>query len=47
MIATHCGDGKVAPKRRNTLVLDTFQSGYCATGEKVEQAWSSGKDLMK
>ena len=39
--------GKVDPKRINAFVFDTFQSGYYAIGEKVGQAWSSGKDLMK
>ena len=39
--------GKVDPKRLNAFVFDTFQSGYYAIGEKVGQAWSSGKDLMK
>ena len=39
--------GKVDPKRLNAFVFDTFQSGYYAIGEKVGQAWSSGKGLMK
>ena len=39
--------GKVDPKRLNAFVFDTFQRGYYAIGEKVGQAWSSGKDLMK
>ena len=39
--------GKVDPKRLNAFAYDTLQSGYYAIGEKVGQAWSSGKGLMK
>lgn len=39
--------GKVSPEKLNAFVFDQFQNGYYAIGEKVGQAWSSGKELMK
>lgn len=39
--------GKVDPAKLNAFVFDQFQNGYYAIGEKVGQAWNSGKDLMK
>lgn len=37
--------GRVDPARLNTFAFDQFQSGYYAMGEKVGQAWESGKRL--
>ncbi len=39
--------GKVDPTKLNAFVFDQFQSGYYAIGEKVGQAWNSGKEFMK
>lgn len=39
--------GKVDPTKLNAFVFDQFQNGYYAIGEKVGQAWNSGKALMK
>lgn len=39
-------DGKVDPVKLNAFAFDQFQSGYYALGEKVGQAWSSGKRFM-
>lgn len=39
--------GKVDPARLDAIAFDQFQNGYYAMGEKVGQAWSSGKGLMK
>ncbi len=39
--------GKVDPRKLNAFVFDQFQNGYYAIGEKVGQAWNSGKALMK
>lgn len=39
--------GKVDPTRLNAFVFDPYQSGYYALGEKIGQAWSSGKKFMK
>ena len=38
--------GKVDPAKVNALVFDPFRSGYYKVGEKVGQAWDSGKALM-
>lgn len=38
--------GKVDPKKLNAFLFDTYQNGYYAVGEKVGEAWSSGKKLM-
>lgn len=39
--------GKVDPTKLNAFVFDQFQSGYYAIGEKIGQAWDSGKVFMK
>jgi len=39
--------GKVDPTKLNAFLFDPFQSGYYAIGEKVGQAWNSGKEFMK
>lgn len=39
-------EGKVDPAKLNAFVFDPFQSGYYKVGEKVGQAWSSGKKFM-
>ena len=39
--------GRVMPEKLGAFVFDQFRSGYYAVGEKVGQAWQSGKDLMK
>lgn len=39
------GDGKVDPAKLGAFAFDQFQSGYYAMGEKVGQAWESGKRL--
>lgn len=36
---------RVDPARLNAFAFDQFQSGYYAMGEKVGQAWESGKRL--
>ena len=38
-------DGKVDPAKLGAFAFDQFQSGYYAMGEKVGQAWESGKRL--
>lgn len=40
-------NGRVDPKKVNAIMYDTFQSGYYAVGEKVGQAWDSGRKLME
>lgn len=37
--------GRVDPARLNAFAFDQFRSGYYAMGEKVGQAWESGKRL--
>lgn len=39
--------GNVDPTKLGAFAFDQFQSGYYAIGEKVGQAWNSGKGLMK
>ena len=39
--------GNVDPTKLNAFVFDQFQNGYYAIGEKIGQAWSSGKHLMQ
>lgn len=39
-------DGKVDPVKLNAFAFDQFQSGYYTLGEKVGQAWNSGKRFM-
>ena len=38
--------GKIDPKKLYAVVYDQMQSGYYAVGEKVGQAWQTGKALM-
>ncbi|MCD7892227.1 MAG: flavin reductase family protein [Erysipelotrichaceae bacterium] len=38
-------NGKVDPTKLNAILFDTFQYGYYTIGEKVGQAWNSGKKL--
>lgn len=38
-------NGTVDPTKLNAFVFDQFQGGYYKIGEKVGQAWSSGKKL--
>jgi len=38
--------GQVDPTKLGAFAFDTFQRGYYAIGEKVGQAWDSGRDLM-
>ena len=40
-------EGNVDPTKINAFAFDQFQNGYYKIGEKVGQAWSSGKKLMK
>lgn len=39
--------GKIDVKKLNAFVFDQMQYGYYAIGEKVGQAWQSGKEWMK
>lgn len=39
-------NGKVDPTKINAFVFDQYQNGYYKIGEKVGQAWSSGKKFM-
>ena len=40
-------DGKVDPNKINAFVFDQFKNGYYKIGEKVGQAWQSGRKFMK
>ena len=40
-------NGKIDPLKLNALIFDQFQAGYYVATEKVGQAWSAGKELMK
>ena len=40
-------NGKVDPTKLNAFVFDQFQNGYYRIGEKVGQAWQSGRRFMK
>ncbi len=40
-------NGQVDPAKLNAFVFDQFQGGYYKIGEKVGQAWNSGKKLIK
>ncbi len=40
-------DGKIDPTKLGAFVFDQFQAGYYAIGEKVGQAWQSGKKFIK
>ncbi len=37
--------GRVDIEKLDSIIYDTFQSGYYAVGRKVGQAWDSGNDL--
>lgn len=37
----------IDPVRLNAFVFDQFNSGYYAIGEKIGQAWESGKKFIK
>ena len=39
--------GTVDPTKLNAFVFDQFQGGYYKIGEKVGQAWNSGKKFVK
>lgn len=39
--------GGVDITKAGILMFDQFRAGYYVTGEKVGQAWQSGKELMK
>lgn len=39
-------EGKVDPAKLGAFAFDQLQSGYYALGEKVGQAWDSGKRLV-
>ena len=39
-------NGNVDPTKLNAFVFDQFQNGYYKIGEKVGQAWNSGKKFM-
>ncbi len=39
-------DGKIDPSKIGAFAFDQFQNGYYALGEKVGQAWESGKRFM-
>ena len=38
--------GRVDIEKAGILMFDQFKAGYYVTGEKVGQAWNSGKELM-
>ncbi len=38
---------KVDSQKLNALIFDQFQAGYYTVGEKVGQAWTSGKALIE
>ena len=38
--------GRVDIEKTGVLMFDQFRAGYYATGEKIGQAWQSGKELM-
>lgn len=38
---------RVDIEKAGILMFDQFKAGYYVTGEKVGQAWDSGKELMK
>lgn len=40
------GKGGVDITKAEILMFDQFRAGYYVTGEKVGQAWQSGKELM-
>ena len=40
-------NGKVDPTKLNAFVFDQFQNGYYKIGEKVGDAWKSGRKFIK
>ena len=40
-------EGNVDPTKLNAFVFDQFQSGYYKIGEKVGDAWKSGRKFIK
>ena len=40
-------DGNVVPTKLNAFVFDQFQNGYYKIGEKVGEAWKSGRKFIK
>ena len=40
-------DGNVDPTKLNVFVFDQFQNGYYKIGEKVGEAWKSGRKYIK
>lgn len=38
--------GRIDIEKSGILMFDQFKAGYYVTGEKVGQAWQSGKELM-
>lgn len=40
-------NGKIDIQKAGILIFDQFKAGYYVTGEKVGQAWQSGKELAK
>ena len=40
-------NGNVDPTKLNAFVFDQFQSGYYKIGEKVGEAWKSGRKFIK
>ena len=41
------GEGNVDPTKLNAFVFDQFQNGYYKIGEKVGEAWKSGRKFIK
>ena len=39
-------NGNVEPSKLNAFVFDQFKNGYYAIGEKVGEAWNSGRKFM-
>lgn len=39
-------NGRVDIEKSGIIMFDQFKAGYYVTGEKVGQAWQSGKELM-
>ena len=39
--------GNVDAVKLNAFIFDQFNSGYYAIGEKIGQAWESGKKFIK
>ena len=39
--------GKIDVSKLNTFLFDAMRNGYYAVGEKVGDAWKSGREFMK